>query len=410
MNRPASKTPVCFGLAVVAVGSMLAAGPGCRRWSQADSSSSPESTTEMRDSRTRSAGPEAGVAQSTPPSQSTPPNDLRAMVRRVRQFTEEETRGFRKLRITHGLAPMGRVELAIQPAAAVVESLQKLLIANRVCAVLADEMGRVDDLSVYVRKPDVGPGAPSLAVDIGNNFETETFFDCIYVQIRLQLADGHNPVEYRDSFASEGLVRVVSPSHTSESVYVTAEKPDSNLVLDFSVKPDEWFLLPVGHYRRITVRSKAGVWQPALTVGLQNLWDLSVPNATPCRELFGEPAPEVRVVRAPAPHDPGSTENGSPQLVILSPADRATVPRRSAVRGSAWGLEGASVEVLVMPLGDIDYPQDTRGLVRDGRWKVASCLFGRAGRDSGQQFCVRARARGPGGTVVQSATVTVTRE
>jgi len=49
------------------------------------------------------------------------------------------------------------------------------------------------------------------------------------VRIKLQLTEGEKSVEYTDSFASEGLVRVVSSLETSESLFVTAEKPDDRL-------------------------------------------------------------------------------------------------------------------------------------------------------------------------------------
>lgn len=86
------------------------------------------------------------------------------------------------------------------------------------------------------------------------------------------------------------------------------------------------------------------------------------------------------------------------------------------MNGNAYGLEeGASVEIVVTPLGDLDYVQDGRGLIKKGAsssyavWTVPSCLFGRAGRDSGQQFYVKARARSAS-RLVESRTITVTRE
>jgi hypothetical protein len=218
-------------------------------------------------------------------------------------------------------------------------------------------------------------------------------------------------VEYRDSFDSEGLVRVVASSETSQSLFVTAEKPDINLVLDLEVKPGEWFLLPVGQYRRITVRSKEGLWRPLTLVGLQNLWDMSLPSLPPRGEAFPPVSPPTDSVPGSIPREPDPGDKRTAFLQILSPADGAKVPRSCDVNGKAIGLEGTSVEVVVTPLRDIPYPQG-RGLIRNNCWEVLNCLFGREGEgvDKGQRFRVKARSRSTEGIVVESPTITVTRE
>lgn len=374
---------------------------GCRPGGQ---SASPEPLANQVGTKT--PGP-----NETEPSagQPAPSSDLRDMCRRVCHFTEGEIRNYKNRLITHGLAPLDRIELAVQPAAFDIHSPQKTLLANRVCAVLADELGRLGGLSASVRTEHPRSDGARLTVDVSNNFETEAFFDCFHVQIKFQLADGEKPVEYTDSFASEGLVRVVSSSETSETLFITAEKPDNHLVLDFAVKPGEWFLLPAGIYRRITVRSKAGLWRAPATVGIQNLWDLSTPSATGVGETGGPSrAPNAAVPRLATPQRGSDESRSVHHLQILSPTDGARVPRRCDVSGVS-DMEGASVQVVVSPFGDVEYPQDGQGLVRNGSWRVRNCLFGRPGQDSGQQFYVKARSPCPDGAIVES-TIAVTRE
>jgi phage shock protein A len=135
------------------------------------------------------------------------------------------------------------------------------------------------------------------------------------------------------------------------------------------------------------------------------------PAAPAGSETGGSSQAQNAAVPRPATREPGPGQNRSASLQIRSPAERARVPRRCDVSGSASGLEEASVEVVVTPSGDIGYLQDGRGLVKNGVWRVPSCLFGRAGgQDRAQQFYVKALSRSADGTLVESPTITVTRE
>jgi len=293
------------------------------------------------------------------------------------------------------------VRLEIRPSATTTKCDRRALLARRVCQLLADELALLEGVSVSQKNQPATASADALIVDITNDFAAEAFFDAFHVHFTVQLSDDEEPHEYRDSFASVGLVRVDLPMDGPEDVLITAEKPDDGLALDLAVKSREWFLLPVGTtYRRITVRSKAGVWQPAtITVGLQNIWRPApvAANSTPQESQFAQ-----------ARHEAVSEETGSRRLEILSPADGATVMRCSAVTGKAVGFEGCAVEVVITPVGDIDYPQGS-SFVRDGGWRTPRCIFGRY-QDSGQQFCVKARGRCADGTFVESPTIGVTRQ
>ena len=177
------------------------------------------------------------------------------------------------------------------------------------------------------------------------------------------------------------------------------------------------FTLPVGTYKTLEVTVRPGgaggeprLWSPGRRVLLRNLWDISSASVdaggpaaeAPVSSLAAAPVlPTLVPATKPLP-GPASR----PSLAILSPT--GCVERRITVAGRATGLEGATVQIVVRPLGDIDYLQDGSGTVVRGQWEVPAVIIGRAG-DSGKTFRLRAEARRPDGTVVYSPAVTVVR-
>ena len=95
--------------------------------------------------------------------------------------------------------------------------------------------------------------------------------------------------------------------------------------------------------------------------------------------------------------------------------ERGTLPPSHADAGLllarlklAYGLERATVRAIV--IADGEYVQDHVGRVENGLWKVPGCIIGRAGRDSGSTFWIKARAQSPAGGVIVSETVAVVRK
>jgi hypothetical protein len=323
----------------------------------------------------------------------------------VREFVERHVSRYNNRLISLGLPP-ARVKLEVRPATSVAEREREALLAHRVSQRLAKEIARLEGVTIRVVHEATAEDANTLTVNVTNDFEAEAFFDSVDVRFALQLSHDEERHEYRDSFDSDGLVRIVAPAESSQDLFVSAETANGQLVMDSVVKPDAWFLLPVGAYRQIVVRSKAGVWRAPTRVGLQNLWDLSAPAISVTDDNMAEASPvgsaRREVVRA---------KGGSPRLEIVSPTDGATVPRCCTVYGGAFALEGCSVVVVVTPLGDVEYPQHTCGLVKDGSWRSPRCYFGRPNADSGHQFYVKARAfAANGGLRAESPVIIVTRQ
>ena len=401
MNSPARARPAPV-LAVLAACVLLSAHLGCGRTPQ--------------DVRPPSTGaPPSHAEPLTPPAPaSTEPvtpepagnEDLAlvAMSRRVARFVDRELDAYRQQLVHHGLIAAEFLELRLRAAPANASCPRKTLLAERVCEALAVELAGVQGVVLRGEEAAAGPDSMALGVAVVTNFEAAP---PTAVQCAFELHLGESRRVYRDRFDSEALVLIRSPDAEGQPALVHVAKGD--FVADFPATVGRWFTLPRGSYERITVRSEAGPWSPPLRLGLLNLWDLS--TSSNAQAVVAKPPPPAPVPPPPVPlgRDVPRAAGETPRLEITAPADGATVPRRCAVKGRAVGLAGAWVEVTVIPLGDIEYPQDGRCFITsdDSSWQVAGCIFGRL-QDSDQQFYVRARAT-RAGSRVDSQTIRVRR-
>lgn len=400
MNVPRSARSEALALALITLGVLLP-GPGCDRVRQDDQ---PAPTRRLASSKepTRSPQFDPRKVEGSAPTAGRSPSSITAMSQRVARLVEEAARSYKEQLASHGLVVPKCPELEIRTAPAVADSPRKTLIASRVREVLADELSRLEGLTL--RDPSSSREGAPMTVVVGVTTNFDAAFQAFHCSFELQNFGDTRRV-YRDSFDDQGLVCIKSPGAESETkLVVSAAKED--LRVAFQVVSDNWFLMPTGRYRNITVRSKGALWAPpTLVVGAQNFWDLSTnPPSGSDATITGQQQPYV-----PPPERVLDGETEQPRLIVVRPVPNETVGRIIAVSGIANALEGTQVRVVVI-VGAEEYLQDHEGVVSGGRWRVPRVVIGRVDEDIGKTFAITAIARPKSGKLIKSQTVMVARK
>ena len=98
----------------------------------------------------------------------------------------------------------------------------------------------------------------------------------------------------------------------------------------------------------------------------------------------------------------------TPMVSITSPTNGEVCSHLITVRGNAYNLDRATLEIVVI-VADHEYTQLNLAAIHGNHWQVSAVVLGRADDDRGQVFQIKARARLQTGELVESNPIGVVR-